>query len=133
MTFSSATPSACRWGETDARRWRASRPRHVLLLLVATLAFSRPFNITTGADNNGDGSLSDRPVLDGHVMGRNNGRGTPIYDLMMFVERGFNLARERIRLSVRLEAFNLLNHTNIVGRNGVYGNDPSGTALASFG
>ena len=38
---------------------------------IAEYATGRPFNITTGVDNNGDGANTDRPVIDGHVVGRN--------------------------------------------------------------
>ncbi|MBZ5563501.1 MAG: TonB-dependent receptor, partial [Acidobacteriia bacterium] len=99
---------------------------------VATLASGRPYNLTTGADNNGDGVLADRPVIDGAVVGRNIGRGTPAYDFSPFAERPFRLG-DRCRLTARAEAFNVFNHPNIVGRNGVYGNALSGLPLASFG
>ncbi len=99
---------------------------------VGTLASGRPFNITTGVDNNGDGAFSDRPALGGHVIGRNTGRGTPVYDFSTFLEREFRL-RERVRLGLRAEAFNLFNHRNIVGRNGLYGNSADGATLATLG
>ncbi|HKC64187.1 MAG TPA: TonB-dependent receptor, partial [Pyrinomonadaceae bacterium] len=83
-----------------------------------TLASGRPYNITTGVDNNGDGANSDRPVINGTVIGRNTGRGTPIYDVSSFLERDFNLT-ERMQLSLRAEGFNLFNHPNILARNGV--------------
>jgi hypothetical protein len=92
---------------------------------ATTLASGRPYNITTGVDNNGDGATTDRPVINGTVIGRNTGRGTPVYDLAMFVEREFNLT-EKLRLSLRAEAFNLFNHPNIVARNGV-------SSAATFG
>ena len=98
----------------------------------SSLASARPFNITTGVDNNGDNSTADRPVINGAVAGRNIGRGTPVYDVSMFLERQFPV-NDRLRINLRAEAFNLLNHENIVGRNGTYGNDPSGTALPSLG
>lgn len=97
-----------------------------------SLASGRPFNITTGTDNNGDGITSDRPVLNGHLVGRNAGRGTPLYAVDLFVEKQMSLG-ERLRLSVRGEGYNLFNHNNLFGRNGVYGNDPSGAPLPSFG
>jgi hypothetical protein len=50
----------------------------------------------------------------------------------MFVEKGIKLG-ERVTTSVRGEAFNLTNHTNIVGRNGVFGNLPTGAPAAGFG
>jgi hypothetical protein len=85
------------------------------------VASGRPFNITTGTDNNGDGSNSDRPVINGVVIPRNFGKGTATYDVSAFVQKTVQL-RERLAVSLRAEAFNLTNHNNIYGRNGVYGN-----------
>ncbi len=108
-------------------------PYRLVLGGVTTLASGRPFNITTGIDNNGDGANTDRPVFGNTVIGRNSGRGTPVYDVSMFVEKVFNLAGDNTQLSFRAEGFNLFNHSNIVGRNGVFGNDPTGKPLATFG
>ena len=99
---------------------------------VGTWATGRPFNATTGADNNGDGSNADRPVIDGHVIGRNAFRGGSLYDLTLFVERGFRISAATT-LTLRAEAFNVTNHENVVGYNGVYGNATNGAALATFG
>jgi hypothetical protein len=97
-----------------------------------SLASARPFNITTGADNNGDNSTADRPVINGSVIGRNGGPGTPVYDVSTFLERRFPIA-DHVEFTLRAEAFNVLNHPNIVGRNGTYGNDASGVPLPAFG
>jgi outer membrane receptor protein involved in Fe transport len=93
-------------------------------------ATGRPYNITTGTDNNGDGSNSDRPVINGLVVPRNSGRGTNTYDVSAFVEKSIQI-RERLQTSLRAEAFNLTNHNNIYGRNGVFGN--GATPNASLG
>lgn len=98
---------------------------------VATYASGRPFNITTGADNNGDGSNTDRPVIDGHVISRNAGRNDAAYDLSLFVERDFSLGFAT--LGLRAEGFNVTNHENVVGRNGVYGNNTNSEPLSTFG
>ncbi|HEY7545684.1 MAG TPA: TonB-dependent receptor [Blastocatellia bacterium] len=100
---------------------------------VTTLASGRPFNVTTGVDNNGDGSNTDRPVIGDRIAGRNIGRGTAVYDVSLFAEKVFVLPGERAQISLRAEGFNLFNHSNIVGRNGVFGNDPAGTPLMTFG
>jgi hypothetical protein len=90
-------------------------------------ATGRPYNITTGTDNNGDGSNFDRPVINGALVPRNSGQGTNTYDISAFVEKAIQL-RERLGMSIRAEAFNLTNHNNIYGRNGVYGNTAIATA-----
>lgn len=97
---------------------------------VLTLASGLPYNITTGADNSGDGQTSDRPVINGVVIGRNTGRGTPIYDTDLFIERPVRLT-PRLHLDLRLESFNLFNHANVVGFNGVWGD--GATPAPGFG
>ncbi|MGC1620604.1 MAG: TonB-dependent receptor [Candidatus Acidiferrum sp.] len=89
---------------------------------IGTFGSGLPFNITTGTTNSGDtGATTDRPVVNGAVIGRNAGHGTPIYSVDPFVERPFKL-REGMELDLRAEAFNVFNHANFVGFNGTYGN-----------
>jgi hypothetical protein len=90
---------------------------------VASMAGGLPYNLTTGASNSGDtGATTDRPVINGVVVGRNTGRGTPVYDVDPFISRAFPIFHERLKLDLRVEAFNALNHANFVTFNGVYGN-----------
>jgi hypothetical protein len=92
---------------------------------VATLASGLPYNIVTGSTNSGDtGATTDRPVVNGVVIGRNTGLGMPIYDFSPFLERPISFS-ERVRLNLRVEAFNVLNHPNFVGYSGTYGNGPT--------
>src|SRR5262249_56511463 len=93
------------------------------------LASARPFNATTGTDNNGDGNNNDRPVIDGRVVSRYALRGTATSDVALFVE-GRIKARGR-GLLLRGEVFNLFNHANVLGRNGTYGD--GNTPLSTFG
>lgn len=89
---------------------------------VATLGSGLPYNIVTGSTNSGDTrATTDRPVINGVVIGRNTGRGTPTYDFSPFIERPISL-NEHVRLNLRVEAFNVFNHPNFVGFNGTYGN-----------
>jgi hypothetical protein len=90
---------------------------------IATLAGGLPYNYTTGVTNSGDtGATTDRPVINGTVVGRNAGRGTPIYDMEPFVGKRITILPERVYANLRAEAFNALNHRNIVGFSGTYGN-----------
>jgi hypothetical protein len=107
-------------------------PWNMMFSAFAQLGSGFPYNITTGVDNNGDGSNSDRPFLNGQLLPRNAGQGSPIYDVASALQKTFSLG-ERTRLSLRAEAFNVFNHENIYSRVGVFGNDPNGIPLATFG
>jgi hypothetical protein len=89
---------------------------------ITTLASGLPFNIVTGSNNSGDtGATTDRPVINGAVVGRNTGRGRPIYELSPFLEKVFPFG-EHLRARLRAEAFNVLNHPNFVSYVGTFGN-----------
>jgi hypothetical protein len=90
---------------------------------IATVASGLPYNFVTGLNNSGDpGATTDRPVINGAVVGRNTGRGSRVYELSPFLERPFALRGERVHLVLRVEAFNVFNHANFVGYSGTYGN-----------
>ncbi|MEP6946166.1 MAG: TonB-dependent receptor [Acidobacteriota bacterium] len=98
---------------------------------LTQLASARPFNATTGVDNNGDGSSNDRPVVDGKVMAKAAFRGTPTSDVAIFAENRIKLS-ERMALLLRIEGFNIFNHANMLGRGQtVYGN--TATPNSDFG
>jgi hypothetical protein len=105
-------------------------PYNITVGTVAQLASAKPFNPTTGLDNNGDGSNSDRPVINGQVAGRYSFRGTATSDVALFAEGRLTLAGRTVLL--RVEGFNVFNHANILGRNGTYGDLATGP-LATFG
>ena len=92
---------------------------------VSMFASARPFNSTTGVDNNGDGANNDRPVVNGQIIAKSAFRGTPTQDVSVFVEERIRTS-ERTSLLLRLEGFNVFNHGNFLGR-GVttYGNGAS--------
>jgi hypothetical protein len=99
---------------------------------VATLAGGLPYNYTTGVTNSGDtGATTDRPVINGVVVGRDTGRGTAIYSVDPFIGKRIALGTERLHANLRAEAFNALNHRNVVGFSGTYGN--GATPPAAFG
>jgi hypothetical protein len=105
---------------------------------IVTLAGGLPYNLVTGTTNSGDTSgTTDRPVINGAVVGRETGRGTPIYSFDPFLARDFRLIGP-FHLTLRAEAFNALNHDNFVTFLSTYGNlatapttigHPSGTGL----
>jgi hypothetical protein len=98
---------------------------------LTMLASARPFNATTGIDNNGDGINNDRPVINGTIISKSAFRGTPTSDVAAFVEKRFRMS-DRVALLLRLEGFNLFNHGNFLGRGvTVYGDAP--VAVPTFG
>jgi hypothetical protein len=101
---------------------------------LATMAGGLPFNYTTGTTNSGDtGATTDRPVINGAVIGRNAGRGTAIYDVEPFVGKRVAIVPERVYANLRAEAFNALNHRNVVGFNGTWGNGATLPPGSTFG
>jgi Carboxypeptidase regulatory-like domain/TonB dependent receptor len=89
-------------------------PYNVTAGTVTQLASARPFNATTGIDNNGDGANNDRPVVNGAVLGKSVFRGTGTQDVSVFLEGRIKPAGRTVLL--RVEGFNLFNHGNILGR-----------------
>jgi hypothetical protein len=99
---------------------------------VGTFGSGLPYNIVTGTTNSGDtGATTDRPVINGAVIGRNTGRGNGQYSVDPFLSRAFPLHHDRVTLDLRAEAFNVLNHANFVAYSGTYGN--GSTAGVGFG
>jgi hypothetical protein len=98
---------------------------------VSMFASARPFNATTGVDNNGDGLNNDRPVINGAVISKSAFRGTPTSDVAVFVEKRFRTS-ERTSILLRLEGFNLFNHGNFLGR-GVTTYGDAATPAPTFG
>ena len=98
---------------------------------LAQLASARPFNATTGVDNNGDGANNDRPVINGVVISKSAFRGTATSEVAVFVENRIKLS-ERASILLRFEGFNIFNHANMLGRGvTVYGD--AATPASTFG
>jgi hypothetical protein len=89
-------------------------PGNITAGTLMQFASARPFNATTGVDNNGDGANNDRPVVNGALLGKSAFRGTPTQDVGLFVEGRVKAGGRALLL--RMEGFNLLNHANILGR-----------------
>lgn len=103
-----------------------ARPKNALQWLTNGFTLSTmlqyysalPFNITTGANTvQGTGA---RPAVNGAFINRNAGIGFDFFNLNVRVSRVVQLG-ERWRAEVLAEAFNTLNHTNGLTRNGVFG------------
>lgn len=110
---------------------RYDLPLNFAVGTLMQFASARPFNATTGVDNNGDGIQNDRPVIDGVVIPKSAFRGRGTQDVSFYVENRIRLS-ERARLILRLEGFNIFNHANMLGRGvTVYGNGAA--ANADFG
>ncbi|HJZ79773.1 MAG TPA: hypothetical protein VKD91_05490, partial [Pyrinomonadaceae bacterium] len=90
-------------------------PYNITAGTVSMFASARPFNATTGVDNNGDGANNDRPVINGAVIPKSFFRGTPTSDVSTFVEGRIRLSESK-SIMLRLEGFNLFNHANMLGR-----------------
>ncbi len=90
-------------------------PLNITAGTLTQLASARPFNSTTGIDNNGDGANNDRPVVNGSVISKSAFRGTPTSDVAIFIEERIKLS-EHTSILLRLEGFNLFNHGNYLGR-----------------
>ena len=106
-------------------------PHGITLGTVTQFASGRPFNATTGIDNNGDGLNNDRPVINGQVVGKSAFRSTGTQDFAVFAEDRIPLG-ERMALLLRIEGFNLLNHGNYLGRGQTVFGD-TGTPNPTFG
>jgi hypothetical protein len=90
---------------------------------IFTVNSGRPFNILTGFDLNGDThEETDRPVIDGAIVGRNTGIGPAFVSTDLRLSRSFHLPREGTRFEFIFEAFNLFNNVNYAGVNNVVGN-----------
>ena len=98
---------------------------------VSMFASSRPFNATTGIDNNGDGINNDRPVINGVVISKSAFRGTPTSEVAAVVEKRIRFSESK-SLLLRLEGYNLFNHGNFLARGvTVYGDTT--TPAPTFG
>ena len=96
-----------------------------------SLYSGRPVNVTTGGDDNHDGVLNDRPA--GFARNTLHGPGTIQLDLN--AEHDFLLSKtkkEGPRLTVALNAFNVLNHANYPTFVGVITSRFFGQAVAAL-
>ena len=87
---------------------------------VLSYASGASFNIVTGNDRNSDTTVNDRPA----GVGRNAGRLAATSSLDIRLSRAFAMPGGR-RIDAMIEAFNILNHVNILNVNNTYGTGPT--------
>jgi len=109
---------AADWGRSDNDRLHkfdllaSSQPtRFFTFGLGLSLYSGKPVNITTGADNNNDGIINDRPA----GVARNTLPGPGTINLDLNLSHDFPLSKKKKEakvLSLSLNSFNVLNHPN---------------------
>lgn len=109
----------------------STQPTRFFTLGVALSLYSgRPVNITTGSDNNGDGVINDRPV--GVPRNALHGPGLIDLDINLAHDIFFSKSKKEARvLTVALNSFNVINHTNDVSYIGVVTSPFFGQAVAA--
>jgi len=108
------------WGRSDNDRLHkfdllaSTQPsRFVTLGMALSLYSGKPVNVITGADDNHDGIINDRPA--GYA--RNTLPGPGLVNLDLNLSHDFPLSRQKKEakvISVSLNSFNVLNHPNYV-------------------
>jgi hypothetical protein len=106
------------WGRSDNDRLNkfdllaSSQPTRFFMLGAALSLYSgKPVNITTGADDNHDGIINDRPP----GVARNTMPGPGQINLDLNISHDFALSRTKKEsriISISLNSFNVLNHPN---------------------
>jgi hypothetical protein len=112
--------AASDWGLSDNDRRHkfdllaSAEPTRFFTAGVALSLYSgKPVDVTTGADDNHDGVINDRPI----GTGRNTMPGPGLIDLDLNVSHDFPFSKAKKEskiLSVSLNSFNVLNHPNYV-------------------
>ena len=111
-------------GTVNAGRW-------LDLGLVLQLYSGMPFDVTTGADNNHDGVLTDRPA----GVSRNSGHGPGYANLDLNLSHTFLVghhAEQPENLRIGLSSFDILNHPNDMPYIGVITSPFFGQAVAAY-
>ena len=108
------------WGRSDNDRLHkfdllaSTQPTRFFTFGVALSLYSgKPVDLTTGADNNNDGIINDRPT----GVGRNTMAGPGLIDLDLNLSHDFPLSKQKKEakvISLSLNSFNVLNHPNYI-------------------
>ena len=121
------------WSRLDIRhRWVGSAtydlPLGFQVSSILTFRTGLPFSPFTGVDSNGDGNYTDRPIVNGVMLGRNSYRNTNTFFADMRVSKRWKIT-ERQRVTLMVDMFNFLNRGNLAYS--VSSNESSTTALGS--
>jgi|RhiMethySRZTD1v2_1073278.scaffolds.fasta_scaffold01626_8 carboxypeptidase family protein/TonB-dependent receptor-like protein len=103
----------------------ADLPWHLRLTTLLTARSSFPYNITTGADDNNDLAVTDRPP----GVSRNSVRGSAAWQLDLRLSKLVVLGRQRVELFA--EVFNVTNQPNWTAFDGVVSNTTFGRPTSS--
>lgn len=125
------------WGRSDNDRLHkfdllaSTQPTRFFTLGVALSLYSgKPVTVTTGGDDNKDGVSNDRPP----GYGRNTMPGPGLVGFDVNLSHDFQLSKEKKEarvLSVSLNSFNVLNHTNDLTYVGILTSPDFGHAVAA--
>jgi hypothetical protein len=128
---------AADWGRSDNDRLHkfdllaSSQPTRFFTFGAALSLYSgKPVNITTGADDNHDGIINDRPA----GFARNTLPGPGTINLDLNLSHDFPLSKRKKEskvLSVALNSFNVLNHPNYLTYIGTISSPLFGKPVAS--
>jgi Carboxypeptidase regulatory-like domain len=125
------------WGRADNDRLHkfdllaSTQPTRFFTLGVGLSLYSgKPVTITTGADDNHDGIINDRPA--GVARNTMNGPGTIGLDLNLSHDFPLSKAKKEAKvISVSLNSFNVLNHPNYVSYIGTISSPLFGMPVAA--
>ncbi len=81
-----------------------------------------PGTITVGSDANGDGNSNDRPFVGANLLGRNTSIGWDSHVIDVRLSKAVPV-REKVRVQILAEAFNVQNRVNYNSRNLTWGTD----------
>jgi hypothetical protein len=108
--------SEYRWSRNDVRhRWILNSvwelPWHLQTSSILEWRTGTPFSAFTGVDSNGDGQLTDRPIINGSQLLRNSFRQPNHFQHDLRVTKRFPIKDERT-LDLTAELFNVWNTEN---------------------
>lgn len=100
---------------------------------VVTAASAPPYNIITGADDNRDRNVNDRPIVNGVMLPPNAGRGDRYVDTDLRLGKIVRVGGRRLELMFEMfNLFNTVNYGNYIGNQKAVNVGQPTVALAPF-